>query len=316
MSIQKIRTIFKSIDSKTAWGIQLVKFGCLRGEQQYNTHTITIKSVGAIAELVNCIKNSYLGTDDKEGILSSFERLSAYDGTDSNSIIYKISTEDELIQNQYIKLMNAINSPDMAGNALEFNANAYILAGDVVGVDCERIAIKFITIQTPYRVMRHAFFSDHDLFKKVSDGKLLVLSPVVDIAVIGKDIYTFNMVKAERFFELQRAYKIAAVEKIENILRAGIVSDSTNFSQFALAGFNPKRLKAYSESNLEKLRDDQNFRRKVSEMFNISMTDLCAIDTSDKGNVDALVKFLCNKAMVHPVDGNPREVGSSWVWKN
>jgi hypothetical protein len=49
------------------------------------------------------------------------------------------------------------------------------------------------------------------------------------------------------------------------------------------------------------------------KMFKITMKG-DVIDTEDEKCSERLVKFLCDKAMLDPIDEEPREVSAAKVW--
>ena len=66
-------------------------------------------------------------------------------------------------------------------------------------------------------------------------------------------------------------------------------------------------------NRLNVLFDDKN-RKKYLKKFNISITEDGLIDTNVEDNIDRLIKFLCNKALIDPLDNKPREVVGVKKW--
>ena len=50
-------------------------------------------------------------------------------------------------------------------------------------------------------------------------------------------------------------------------------------------------------------------------MFMIKTTPQGDIDTDDEKSAERLVKFLCNKAAIDPVENEPKEVAAMKGWK-
>ena len=150
-----------------------------------------------------------------------------------------------------------------------------------------------------------------DGFKKVDDP-ILTLNKNLDALVINDVFYMFTM-QAENLFNMERSYRLRCETKLKEICTMGILSNEMAFREIASKGQNPRRFISFNQSRLDVLKNETS-RRKYMKMFAIEMKEDGTINTEDEKSSVRLVKFLCEKAMIDPVDESPREVSAAKVW--
>ena len=91
-----------------------------------------------------------------------------------------------------------------------------------------------------------------------------------------------------------------------------ILSDDKAFDEVSKKGQNPRRFASFNRKRLEAIKNDGD-RKKYMKQFSIDMED-GKIRTDDPRNCERLIKFLCDKAMLDPVDERPREVAAAKEW--
>lgn len=310
MTIQEMRSILEKLNTCQEWSLQLLKLGKVRNEFSYNTHNVTITTQNALCNFVGSLADIYIG---RNGKMDSFQEVEDYDGSTIGSRIYRIELANPLVSESYGKLASAMNRPDMAGNALDFSASAYVLKGSIGKADGTVSDIRLFTIINPFRTLKHTFSWDGDSFK-VLPAKTLALRPHFDVMIWDNTAYLFNL-NGEKLFDMERAYRQVCADKVEEIIDTGILSDHETFRQYASSGYNPRRFVAFDSNRLQKIKNDTVFRKKMSEKFGIIQRDDETYDSSDKNNVERIVKFLCKKGMLDPVDENPVEVEGSKRWR-
>lgn len=308
MSLQKIKQVFSKLDNCTMWSLQLLNAREVHGEFVYNAHDIVVTTPNAIMEFIKELEAAY--TKEK-GRLSKYQTVCYYDGSTEGDRIYKIERSSELIRESGEKLLHAMANPDMKGNALDFPASAYVLKGNIL-IDGIQRSIKLFTIISPFKVFKHTFAWDGDSFKALPD-KYLLLRRYVDVAMVNDIVYLFNM-NGEKLFNMERAYKSICRNKVEDIISSGIVSDEGMFRQYATSGYNPRKFVSYDENRLRKIKDDASFKNRIAGKFGIIQTPDGIFDSSDSENVNRIVKFLCKKGMIDPVNDDPVEVEGARQW--
>lgn len=308
MSLQKIKQVFGKLSDCAMWSLQLINARETHGEFVYNAHDIIVTASDAINEFIRELELAYI---KEKGRLSKYQMVCDYDGSTEGDRIYKIEFSSDLISESGEKLIHAMANPDMKGNALDFSANAYVLKGNIV-IDEIQISVKLFTIISPFKVLKHTFMWDGDSFKVLPD-KYLSLRRYVDVVMIDNTAYLFNM-NGEKLFNIERAYKSICRNKVEDIIGSGIMSDESTFRQYASSGHNPRKFVSFDENRLRKIKEDANFKNRMAEKFGIIQTPEGIFDSSDSENVNRIVKFLCKKGMIDPVNDNPVEVEGARQW--
>ena len=308
MSLQKIKQVFDKLSNCTMWSLQLLNAREVHGEFVYNAHDIVVTTSDAIIEFIRELELTY--TKEK-GRLSKYQMVCDYDGSTEGDRIYKIELSSELISESGGKLLHAMANPDMKGNALDFSANTYVLKGNIL-IDEIQIPVKLFTIISPFKVLKHTFMWDGDSFKILSD-KYLSLRRYVDVVMIDDTAYLFNM-NGEKLFNMERAYKSICRDKIEEIISNRIVSNESMFRQYGASGHNPRKFVSFDENRLRKIKDDAGVRNRMAGKFGIIQTPEGIFDSSDSENVNRIVKFLCKKGMIDPVNDDPVEVEGARQW--
>ncbi|NBH19883.1 DUF4868 domain-containing protein [Clostridiaceae bacterium] len=308
MSLQKIKQVFGKLSNCTMWSLQLLNAREVHGEFVYNAHDIVVTTPDAIIEFIRELELTYT---KETGRLSKYQMVCDYDGSTEGDRIYKIEFLSELISDSGEKLLHAMANPDMKGNALDVSANAYVLKGNIL-VDETPVSVKLFTIISPFKVLKHTFMWDGDSFKVLPD-KYLSLRRYVDVVMIDDTAYLFNM-NGEKLFNMERAYKSICRDKIEEIISNGIVSNESMFRQYGASGHNPRKFVSFDENRLRKIKDDAGFRNRMAGKFGIIQTPEGIFDSSDSENVNRIVKFLCKKGMIDPVNDDPVEVEGARQW--
>ena len=111
---------------------------------------------------------------------------------------------------------------------------------------------------------------------------------------------------------MERSYKLRCGAKVEEVVELDILSNADAFKNVATKGQNPRRFVSFNQSRLDAIKNT-NSRKKYMKMFKIEMKD-GKINTEDAKSSKRLVKFLCEKAMLDPIDEEPREVSAAKAW--
>ena len=123
MSIEKMRNVFASLSTCTAWSIQLLQIkDSKRTGTSYAGCEVTFSPEGTLASFVQEISDRYIS--DKKDMLSSYHGIIEYDGSTVDNIIYKLDHSNPLISEEYKALLAAIAQPDSEADPLDFKARA------------------------------------------------------------------------------------------------------------------------------------------------------------------------------------------------
>ena len=98
MTLQEFRGIFEKLPCCKNLSLKLLNYKNLKKGICYNTHDITITEKGALADVVTAMVEYYIGNNGK---LNSYEDIIDYNGSTSQTNIYRIKSDDELIKDSY-----------------------------------------------------------------------------------------------------------------------------------------------------------------------------------------------------------------------
>lgn len=308
MSIERVKTIFSRLAAYDAWALQLLKIKTSKYDgTSYTGREIIFSPEGKLKEFVSEIGKKY--TDSKKGILNSYNDIREYDGSTLDKTIYKLDGKGELIGTEFSTLIEAVANPDVEIDPLEIGAQAYLLKG-VVTIDEVEHSIKLISMQNPVTNLKHKFLRASGTFKEI-DEKVISLRTTIDVLIDDNSVYMLTMA-GENLFNMERAYKAACVEKLEDVKACNIVNDFETFYLAAGSGHNPRKFVSFNDAYLQKLRRSD-CRRKIARKFNIPLSG-DKFDIIPEGAADKLVKILCDRGMIDPFEDNPMEVAGAKRW--
>lgn len=309
MSLAMVRSVLSNLSSTTAWTVSLVKIrNTKRAGTTYAARGITLSPEGALTRFVSGLSKVY--TEGDEAAFSKYSAVTAYDGSAEAIKIYKLQSDNELIADEYSRLIDALSSPETTGDPLEFSANAYALKGSF-DVEGEERAIILFSLQNPICVLKNRFLYDEGTFFELNK-KVLNLRQNIDVIIIDDTVYLLTLA-GEKLFNMERSYKAVCTSKAQDICESGIISDIDVFKTVATSGHNPRRFVAFNQNRFERMKDATT-RSEMAATFHLEMTgDL--IDTSSASTAEKLVKLLCNKGMLDPFDNVPVEVAGASRWE-
>ena len=150
--------------------------------------------------------------------------------------------------------------------------------------------------------------------KTLAAGRWAEMPLSLQMLNIGSEISRANRWKAKgNQAQVERAV-FRALELIDLTIEALEMTNADAFRRIASSGANPRRFISFNKNRLNVLKDKRT-RRKYASMFMIKTTPQGDIDTDDEKSAERLVKFLCNKAAIDPVENEPKEVAAMKGWK-
>ena len=305
MSKEYLETVFNSIKQCPAWSLQVLQFKYyVRDGLKYTARQISIEPETKLKEHIERIASYYVDIG-----LKKFESVDDYTGDFVNNGIYKLNN---LVQDELAKLLAVIAAPDTETPLQEFDANALLFKG-TIREDLEDKSVVMISMQKPtsFLTNKFRFVQSNKKFHEIDD-LILTLRSTVDVMIVGNKVYLMGLA-GEKLFHLDGTAKAVCKTKTEEISDCGFFSDSDSFKSYAQRGHNPRRFLAYNEKHFEALKD-VGVRKNMADKFGFPLDDNQNIKTDEAKAVENLVKFLCNKGMTDPVDGDPMEVAASKPW--
>ena len=309
MSIERIKSVFEGLSGDIDWSLQLLKItNSKKTGTQYSSRQISLEPTHKLSEFVNDMVKKYTGAGKSS--LSSFQKVTDYDGTADGLVIYKLDKDNALISQEYQALITAIANPDVEADAIAFTS-AYVIKGvSVIGE--EEISVKLISMQNPITSLKHKFLHCAGSFTEITDP-ILSLRSSVDVIVIDSTVY-FLSLAGENLFNMSRAYKAVCHEAVAQVEQVGFVSGVESFRAIAESGHNPRRFVSFSSDRVEALKNT-NKRKAMAKKFDIPLDAENKFDASAEGAAEKIVKLLCNKGMVDPFNDAPVEVSGATQWQ-
>lgn len=309
MSLDKLRTVFKEITQCHAWSLQLLRISFSKKDGvSYSCMEIRLHPDDEVEKLVSDICERY--TNDKNGKLSFYQKVTDYDGQAEATFIYKLATGNELVGEAYGRLSEKVARPDPEGDPFAKQMNAYVLHGKIV-VGGEKKDVTLVSMQNPITVIRNRFWLGENGFESM-EGKVLTLRRDIDVVIFDDTVYLMNM-SGETLFHMEHAYKGVCRTWVGDIVENEMVSNPEIFEKTATSGPHPRMFVSFDEYRYSQLKDPDT-REEHAKMFKISI-DNGKIDTSDEESAKRLVKVLCNKGMIDPFKKQPVEVSGARKWE-
>lgn len=307
MSKDYLKKVFGSLLECDSWSFQIIQVNdCGESGASYFCHEIELVSGNTLLSYIKSIKDNYCS---KSGI-DSYVSVDSYTGDMVGKSIYKLQSDNELISNSYISLVESVNDPDVEVDISNMDIKASLFRGYVI-IDEVLTPVFLISMHKPITTVTNRFFwVNTNRFRKIEDP-ILTIRKNIDVAIIGENVY-FLSVAGENLFLMERSYKHFSELCVKDVINRKIISDSDSFSKIATRGYNPRRFVAYNKNHVDWLTTKEN-RIRASEKFGILLEN-GLINTTDEESTDKLIRFLCNKAMLDPCDETAVETANAKPW--
>lgn len=308
MSINLIRTAIDAMTECDNLSICLLKINnSKKNGTSYVSREITLYPAGKLNEMVEDIAEKYL--DEAKGIMNKYNDIMNYNGTAEGSIIYILDADNELINEEFPRLLEAIAKTNQELDPFEIVSQAYMIQGTVIVNGASR-NVKLVCMQKPVTVLKHKFLKKDGGFEEIKE-KVLSLKPFIDVVIIDSEVYFLTM-SGENLFNMERAYKKICSNKISEVVDANIINDAEVFKSIASTGHNPRRFVSFNQNRMNALKSKKE-REKAADRFKIPLKK-GKFDITKSDDAEKLVKLLCNKGMVDPFENLPVEVTGSKKW--
>lgn len=310
MSLSVLKSIFENLGNCNSWSLQLLKISnSKRNGTTYLSRQIDLHPAAKQIDLINAISSMHLGNGKKP--LNAYREVRDYDGTADALVVYKLAANDELIGEEYPKLIQAISNPNVETDPFAYGA-AYLLTGEML-LDAEIVPVKLVSMQNPVTVLKHKFAYSNGTFHELSD-KVLSLRPIIDVVIVGNSVY-FLSLAGENLFNMARSYKSVCHTDVEIIEQSEIVCGMEQFSAIAESGHNPRRFVSFNKDRLNELKK-RDVRTRIADKFSIPLdASGDKFDATVAGAAEKLVKLLCNKGMTDPFVDTAVEVDGAREWQ-
>lgn len=269
-----------------------------KDEMIYQTREIELDNIKSKTKLKKDINDKYIAEDT--GLLVS-KTVSNFDNEYLSNKIYKLSIDDELIRENCIKFINSIDTADVDSDPLKFK-KGYALVFKV-----EEKNVFLISISSPHKTLKRAFFLNDRKYKEIDD-KYLYLRDDFDLIIYDDSIYVFND-KVERLFDLERTFKIKSRQVCDLLERESIIDNINEMKN--VINSNKRLCVKFNEETYDLIKNSKHKRKEVAKELNLKITKegLIKIETIEEAK--KLYEILCNKAMKNIVDDSMYRVSNA-----
>lgn len=307
MQPTEVNNVIEKLTTSDNWNLYALKYKhSKRNGSTFESKQISFHIRGDLLEYINTIQKEYCTKR-----LEHYEGIHKYDGTFNSSMIYFLKQTDNMIVEELRLLNKSLANPSINSN-IDGKENAFVIQGTIEDSNGVEQLIKLITLRKPFTVLKHKFYYEAGEYKKMNE-KILSLVSTFDVLIVGNDKVYFMNFNGENLFNMERTYKEICSEKVEEISHFNILNDFDSFSRIATSGHNPRKFVSYDEKKLKYIGDIKN-RKEISKKFNINLDKKGKIDSSDHANVNKLIKFLCNRAVLDPTNLEPKESDGTRKW--
>ena len=155
MSINMIRTAINTMTECDNLSIRLLKItNSKKNGTSYVSREITLYPAGKLNNIVEDIAEKYL--DETKGKMKQYRETMDYDGTAEGSIIYRLASDNELISEEFPRLLESIANTNQELDPFEHSFQAYMIQGTVI-INRTSRNVKLICMQKPVTVLHHKF---------------------------------------------------------------------------------------------------------------------------------------------------------------
>ena len=310
MSKEKLKTIFREMKKSDVWALELIKINnSRRNGTSYFAREITLQPAGKMRELISELADFYLSDKGIDGFVS----VDDYTGDVVGKVIYRLPTVNPLIHDEWEQLKTTLANPDIEERIELTKYGGYIITGTMQLAEGET-QVHMVSLGAPASVMKNKFSlipSSYN-FKEIKEP-VFTFRHTLDALIIDGTAYFFTL-QAENLFNMERTHRKVCENKVEQVIQSLEMTNIDAFRKIATSGVYPRQFVSFNESKLYAL-GDKSKRAEYAATFRFKITEDNIIDTDDEMSVVRLLKFLCNKAAIDPVENSPKEVSAMKGWQ-
>ena len=300
MDINEFISSLKRIETIDRWTFELFKIKCSKNKASY---------VASLADLQSdeIVKNTVFDVLRKYTDCEKTWSLDDYAGEFVNDRVYQIHYDSPLISESFNSLVSSFERPEVEDKKISLPYSGYSMVSSIDGV-----RVMLISMHPPVKILKNKFvLSKGNVFKELK-SLVLTLRDDIDVLIIGDDVFFFSAL-GEKLFNMERSLKTNCEKRINEIINTEIVADADKFRHTAVKGVNPRRFVSFNSMKLKALANVDR-RKEIAAKFNLNISEEDKIDTSDEVKACRLIKFLCDKAMLDPIEDFPVEVSAAKSW--
>jgi hypothetical protein len=230
-----------------------------------------------------------------------------YDGENSKTSCDKLSTENELIAEQWSNLVASVNGAPR--EQIKGKYQGYILDGQPVNSELQPIVVvkacnPIINLEKKYtKVFRHT--AENEL-ENITD-EICRLYLTADFIVIDRMMYSFNHA-FESIFRVQKTMHRIKLRAVETILQTDAFKKPNTVRKYLSGYTSPKTFLTLKPERIAKL-SDPTWQAEFANKLKLNVVD-GKIDIECQDQANQLIKYLCYKIFQDKETDNLIEVNS------
>lgn len=285
------------------WTLYFLKTDFRVKPNPYYLYKHTFRNVAYLPDYITALKNTIIRYQ-----IDPLGSVQNYDGENSKTSCDKLSTENELIDEQWCNMLTSVNGAPR--EQIKGKYQGYILDGQPINNE-NLLPISIVKVCNPIinlekkntKVFRH--IDEHELGDITDEICRLYLT--ADFIVINGIMYSFNH-KFEKIFRIEKTMHRIKVREIENILQSDAFKEPDVAKKFMSRYTSPKTFLTLKPQRIAKL-SDPNWQAEFAVKLNFKTTD-GKIEIESQEQANQLIKYLCYKIFQDKETDNLIEVNS------
>lgn len=227
--------------------------------------------------------------------IDKLEDIQTYDGVNSKLSCDKLSTDSEMIAEQWNFFSEAVG--DATDSKISEKYQGYILVGQPDQKDETHQPIVFVKAGNPVAQMNN---KKSIVFTCSPDNELADITDEVcrlyffaDFIVIGNMLYTFSY-KFETIFNLEKTMQKMKTSAIDNIIGTGAFADGNQTQKLMKSYKSARTFLSLNQNRMNRLTNTDS-RKAIAQLLKLNVDSNGAIQIDTDEQASQMIKYLCYK---------------------
>lgn len=281
--------ILNTLKNYSEWNCCFIDFSHKKHISKYITYQFHFNKKSTLSSFISTTLDIFKNQIDK------FEEIENYNGYTPKSSIDKIRIDDEIIIDNWEKLLVSLDKIQTESIDKNTKINAYMF---YINSPSEKIYL--ISKKNPILNLNKTTFSLIANKVKENEHANLQFNKSFDFIIYNEYLYSINK-NFEMFFDLERGFKKIKENALTKLSTLNIIDNFDDFSSFSSKRGKYQKFKTLSTKRLEDLQKNENAIKFLQETLKISkVNDKFILDTELKK--DNFLKFICEEITKDPYE--------------
>lgn len=310
MSYTLIKEGIKLIPQIDNWESFLIKYDHKRNPNEFTCYNINFSDSSSLKDTIMDMSTVFFNVVDKK----YNHNIQDYTGFNPKNTVDKLSTNNELITENWKSLIEHINISDDSTNINNIKANAYVFVGTYTDSTNTSQNLYILSRRNPILIFKKGgrstiFAAMNNTISKI-DKPLIQFDKCFDVLVYKNIMYMINS-NFESIFNMEYTHNKICNKSLDLLQDSDIVDDISYFRDFATHGQNQKKFITYNKSIVKNLKQDT-WKEKISEKLNIPLNSTTKkFELNNKTTAKNFILLICEKTKQNIFDADICEVPSS-----